>query len=76
MAARFDMLLEHWLLRYKVRLREKKMLATAIGRSLRTLRASALDKKSTLGPKFTLVDDLLLRMDDTFSRFEITQKED
>ena len=59
MAARFDMLLEHWLLRYKVRLQEKKMPATAIGRSLRMLRASALDKKSTLGPKFMLADDLL-----------------
>jgi len=61
MPARFDILLELWLLQYKIRLKVKDMAAATAGLSIRgfgALGASALSREASLRPKPTLTDDI------------------
>jgi len=58
MATRLDMLLEHWLLRREIGLGVKDVVTATPSLSLRTLGASTLDRKVTVGPKAALADYL------------------
>jgi hypothetical protein len=57
-AARIDVLLKQGLLRCEIQLGVKEMATITTGWSLRTLRASTLDREASLRLKAALTDDL------------------